>query len=133
MSEIEKRLRKLEKFKDKAQPVLTAVVKFLDLSRPRANPEKYCRCDLDRKIINYLIDHKGAGTTELAKALGLDPKKGRHTIGKHLAKIARLSQNDGWDILEFHPEKKEGKMRAWWLDIEQVDIEDFHKSLEGLV
>lgn len=130
MSEIEKRLRSLEKFRDKAEPALAAVREFLDVSRPRVNPAKYCRSDLDRRIIEYLIEHKGAGTSEIAKALGLDPQKGRHTIGKHLAKTARLSKLGGWEILEFHPEMKEGKFRAWWLDIEQVDIEAFHKSVE---
>lgn len=132
MSEIEKRLRKLEKFMDRNVPVLESVRKFLDLSRPRVNPAKYCRSSLDRQIIEYLIEHKGAGTSEIAKALGLNPQKARHTIGKHLIKIARFSANDGWDILEFHPEMKEGKFRAWWIDIEQTDVEGFHKNLKSL-
>lgn len=129
MSEIEKRLRALERFRDRYEPVLREVVKFLDISRPRVNPDKYCSDDLDRKIIDYLIEHLGAGTTEIATALGLDPQKGRHIIGKRIAKIKRLSEQDGWNILEFHPELKEGKFRAWWINLEEIDVEAFRKSL----
>jgi hypothetical protein len=127
LSEIEKRLRALEKFRDKYEPVLQEVIKFLDISRPKVDPKKYCSDEIDRKIIDYLIENKGAGTTEIAKALGLDPEKGRHIIGKRLAKMQRLSEEDGWDILEFHPERKEGKFRAWWINIEQIDVESFRR------
>lgn len=123
--DIERRLRKLEYFFKWVMPLVEKVAKQLKI----VNPAKFCRGNLDRGITNYLIEHEGAGTTEIAKAVGLEPEKGRHTIGKHLAKIARLSKNEGWTILEFHPEMKEGKFRAWWLDIEQVDIEAFHKSV----
>jgi len=128
MSEIEKRLRALERFKDRYEPVLQEVIKFLDISRPKVNPAKYCSDDMDRKIIEYLIENKGAGTTEIAKALGLDPEKGRHTIGKRMVKIQRLSENEGWNILEFHPEVKEGKFRSWWINLEEIDIEAFRKG-----
>lgn len=117
----------LEKFKEKYEPVLQEVIKFLDISRPKVDPKKYCSDEMDKKIIDYLIENKGAGTTEIAKALGLDPEKGRHIIGKRLAKLKRLSEEDGWDILEFHKERKEGKFRAWWINIEQIDVESFRR------
>ena len=135
LSEIEKRLRALERFRDRAEPILDEVAEQLEISRPRVNPAKYCSDHLDLKIIDYLIEHKGAGTSEIAKALGLDPEKGRHTIGKRLNKIARLSKNDAWDVLEFHPEVKEEKFRAWWLDTTRIDLEAFRlnvKTLESL-
>ena len=125
LSEIEKRLRALEKFRERYEPVLHEVIKLLEISRPRVDPRKYCSDELDRRIIDYLIENRGAGTSEIAKALGLDPEKGRHIIGKRLVKMHRLSTDDGWDILEFHPERKEGKFRAWWLNIELIDIESF--------
>lgn len=130
MSEIEKRLRVLEKFKDHAEPVIAEVEKFLDISRPRVNPAKYCSDELDLRIIEYLLDAKGAGTSEIAKALGLDPKKGRHTIGKRIAKINRLSINDAWQILDFHAERRQGKFRAWFIDLTKIDHGAFRKSLQ---
>jgi len=126
----ETRLSRLETFVDWAKPLLEEIAKQLELSRPRINPKKYCKDELDRKIINYLIENKGAGTTELAEALNLeDPKLvGRHLIGKRLKRLKDLSDRDGWHILEFHPETKEGKFRAWWILIEDIDLEAFRRT-----
>jgi len=42
-----------------------------------------------------------------------------------------LREQDGWNILEFHPELKEGKFRAWWINLEEIDVEAFRKSLKA--
>ena len=92
------------------------------------NPAKYCSDELDRRIIDHLIEHHADGTTKIAKALGLKPESGRHIIGKRLEKMRCLSEADTWHILTFHPERKEGKFRAWWLTLEDIDIEAWRKS-----
>ena len=132
-SDIEERIEKLESFMNWAKPLLEEVATTLELSRPRVNPARFCSDELDFKIINYLIEHKAAGTTEIAAALGLpDPKlKSRHLVGKRLQRLANRSSREGWHILEFHPERKEGKFRAWWIDISEIDVEAFRKSLKA--
>lgn len=127
---IEDRILILEKFRDWAKPTLVAVAKELALAQPLINPNIYCKDDLDRKIIAYLIDKEAAGSTEIARALGLEKPKlvGRHTIGKRIKRLSLLSGRDGWHILEFHPECRDGKFRAWWLMLEDVDIEAFRKQ-----
>lgn len=125
---LEKRIGRLERFKDWARPIIETIVKQLELSQARVNPDRYCRDDLDRKIIDYLIEHKAAGTTEIAKALELDPTKGRHLVGKRIKGIDVRSRRDSYYLLEFHPEHKEGKFRAWWILLENIDIEAFRSE-----
>jgi len=122
---LEERVSRIEKFVDWAKPVLEETMKVLELSRPRVNPIVYCSDEIDRKIISYLIERKAGTATEVAEFLG----EGRHRIGKRIARLAEKAKRDGWDLLEFHPERKEGHFRAWWLLIENIDIEGFKKSL----
>lgn len=124
---IEDRLVALESILDKYRPIWDALAKEYDLAKPRVNPEIYCKDDLDRQIIAYLIEHGSGATSEVAEAVGLENPKnvGRHTIGKRIIRIKKLAERDHWDILEFHPENKEGKFRAWWLNLAEVDIAKF--------
>lgn len=127
----EDRLRKLEARVDRAEPLIQQIADQLELEAARLNPAKYCKDELDKKIIDYLIENQAAGTTEIAKALGLsDPKLvGRHTIGKRIQALNKKFEYNGWHILTFHPENKEGKFRAWWIDISQINVEAFRKKL----
>ncbi len=130
-STIEGRIEALEKKWDHAAPLIEEIRKFLDISKPRINPFQYCKDDLDRQILNYLIDNKAGATSEIAAALGLEsPKRiGRHTIGKRIMRLKNVLERNSWLVLTFHPENKEGKFRAWWLAIEDIDVEGFKKSM----
>lgn len=130
---IEDRLDALEKFRDKALPVLEAAQKVLEISKEKFNPFSLCKDGVDRQIIDYLIEHKAAGTSELAEALQLDNPKviGRHVVGKRIIRMKEVFERNGWHVLDFHPENKEGKFRAWWLSIEDIDVEGFRKNLAG--
>jgi hypothetical protein len=137
---IEERLDNLERDWAWAKPIITELGKQYDLQKPRINPAKYCRNELDRKIIAYLIEHLGAGSTEIAKAIGLEnPERlGRHLVGKRLKRIASKSSAEGWNILEFNPATRENpidhkeKYRAWWLNVEDVDVAGFKKEMERI-
>lgn len=134
---IEERLEFVERELNWMRPVVTDLAKQLDISRPRINPMKYCRDDLDRQIMSYLIDNLGAGATEIAKALGLEEPehRSRHLVGKRLNRLFRLSSADGWQIMHFdrahrqHPTSGAVKYRAWWLNLEELDVKGFKEEL----
>lgn len=136
---IEERLDALEREWSWAKPIIMELAKQYDLQKPHVNPLKFCKDDLDRKIIGYLIDNLGAGTTEIAKGINLaNPEKvGRHVVGKRLLRINKQSNNEGWHILDFdpamreHPITKEKKLRAWWINLEDVDVEGFKKEFSS--
>jgi len=133
---IEERLEALERDWNWAKPIIVELAKQYDLQKPRVNPMKYCKDEVDRKIISYLIDNLGAGTTEIARGIGLpNPAEvGRHLVGKRLLRIHKQSSDEGWNILNFdpamreHPISKEKKLRAWWINLEDVNVEEFKKE-----
>jgi len=133
MKTIEDRLEALEKFRDKTLPVIEAAQKFLDISKERFNPANCCKDATDKRIIDYLIEHKAGATSDIAEALGLENPKnvGRHIIGKRISRLKEVFERNGWHVMEFHPENRDGKFRAWWLSIEEIDVEAFRKSIGG--
>ena len=127
--QIESRLKRLERFKDWAEPLLRQTKKVLELSAPKANILKYCHDELDRRIMSYLIEVEVAGTTEIAGALGFDPARGRHLVGKRLRRIEERASADGEIVLRFRPERLEHKgkpkFRAWWVELSNIDVRVF--------
>ena len=130
---IEGRLKRLERFKDWAEPLLRQTKKVLELSAPKANILKYCHDELDRRIMSYLIEVEVAGTTEIAGALGFNPEKGRHLVGKRLRRIEERASADGEIVLRFRPERLEHKgkpkFRAWWVELQNIDLEAFRMKV----
>lgn len=137
---IEERISYLEREMNWMRPLVTEIASQYDLSRPRINPMKYCKDELDRRIMNYLIDNLGAGATEIAKKLGLEEPetRSRHLVGKRLNRFVKASFEDGWHILTFdkthreHPTEHVVKYRAWWLNLEEVDVEGFKKEFQRI-
>jgi hypothetical protein len=74
-----------------------------------------CRDDLDRAILSYLLQHRGASTPELADALAKDPSK-RRTINDRINKMnSRAKDILKTNILQFHKGEVDGKRGAWWI------------------
>ena len=76
---------------------------------------KVCRDDLDRQMLAYFIQHKGATTTDLARAL-LGSTSKRRTILDRIDKLnKRATQILGVPILEHYKGIKENIRGAWWI------------------
>ena len=136
---LEERLTDLERKWEHYESQIIELSKLYSLQKKKVNPNLYCKDDFDRSIINYLIDNLGAGTTEIAKGLGLEePEVARHSIGKRLKVIAEKAKANEWIILTFdtenkeHPITKEKKSRAWWINVENVDVEEFKKNMDKI-
>jgi hypothetical protein len=76
---------------------------------------KVCRDDLDRSILAHFIQHEGATTTDLAKAL-LGSTSKRRTILDRISKLnKRAKQILGVPVLEHYRGIKKGIRGAWWI------------------
>jgi hypothetical protein len=70
---------------------------------------------MDRGIIDYLINHRGATTSEIAEAL----KANRWLILNRLKRIQKLSKRQiGKPALSYTGAEKYGKRKAWWIEEE---------------
>ncbi len=82
------------------------------------NPHAFCIDETDHKIVDYLLDYRGATTTELADFL----KTNRWLVLNRLRKIERSSKKQlGKSIIEYYPGEKAGKRKAWWIREELVE------------
>ena len=103
LSEIKKYLAKLE---------------VLTFDRGKINPHAFCIDEIDHKIIDYLLQHKGATTPELAEQL----KTNRWLVLNRLRKIQKSSREQlGKPIVQHYPGEKNGKRKAWWLSEELAE------------
>ncbi len=76
---------------------------------------KVCRDDLDRRLLQFFIQHEGATTPELAEAL-LGSASKRRTILDRIDGINKRSENLlGAPILALEKGVIRGKRGAWWL------------------
>ncbi len=77
--------------------------------------KEVCRDDLDRQILAYFLQHKGATTPELAEEL-LDDESKRRTIHDRISKLNENAEEIlGTEILEFERGERAGKRGAWWI------------------
>jgi hypothetical protein len=78
----------------------------------KINPHTFCIDEIDNKIVDYLLDHRGATTTELADFL----ETNRWLVLNRLRKIAKSSKKQlGKPIIEYYPGERAGKRKAWWI------------------
>lgn len=115
--ELEQKISRLETELSEIKKYLTEL-EILTHERGKVNPHTFCIDATDHKIMDYLLDHRGATTTELADFL----KTNRWLVLNRLRKIERSSKKQlGNAILEYYPGEKAGKKKAWWIKEELVE------------
>jgi hypothetical protein len=94
-----------------------ADLEILTFQHGKINPQAYCQDDLDRKIMEYLLNYKSATTPELATQL----KTNRWLVLNRLRKIQKTSKKQiGKPIIEYYAGERSGKKKAWWIDEELI-------------
>jgi len=108
---LEQKVNQLENEVNKIKDGL-AKLELLTYEGEKINPHAFCIDETDNKIIDYLLDHRGATTTELAESL----KTNRWLVLNRLRKIAKTSKKQlGKAIIEYYPGQRHGKRKAWWI------------------
>ncbi|MCW4002125.1 MAG: hypothetical protein NWE97_02940 [Candidatus Bathyarchaeota archaeon] len=115
--ELEQKIGKLETELFTIKKYL-AELEVLTYEKGRVNPHVFCIDEIDHKIVEYLLDHRGATTTELAEFLGTN----RWLILNHLRRIERSSKKQlGKSVIEYYSGEKAGRRKAWWIREELVE------------
>ena len=110
--DLEQKLGQLENDVNKIKDHL-ATLEILTHESGKVNPHTFCIDETDNKIVNYLLDHRGATTTELAEFL----ETNRWLILNHLRKIEKSSKKQlGTAIINYYPGERAGKRKAWWIN-----------------
>jgi len=108
---LEQKVNQLENDVNKIKDGL-AKLEILTYEGGKVNPHAFCIDEIDNKIVDYLLDHRGATTTELAEFL----ETNRWLALNRLRKIARSSKKQlGKAIVEYYPGERAGKRKAWWI------------------
>ena len=75
---------------------------------------RVCRDELDRKLLAYILQFRGATTPELSEEL-LGTSEKRRTILDRIAKLNERAQSEiGHKILRHERGEQQGKRGAWW-------------------
>ena len=76
--------------------------------------KRVCRDELDRKILVFILQHRGATSPELAESL-LGSSSKRRTIVDRISKLNQRSQAEiGAELLYHERGERDGKRGAWW-------------------
>jgi metal-responsive CopG/Arc/MetJ family transcriptional regulator len=115
--ELENKLGNLQKDVNKIKDSL-AQLELLTHETGKVNPHIFCIDEIDTKLINYLLDHRGSTTTELAEAIGTN----RWLILNRLRKIEKASKKQlGQPIIHYYPGERSGKRKAWWIKEDLIE------------
>jgi hypothetical protein len=116
--ELEQKISRLEVELSEIKRYL-AELEVLTYEKGKVNPHAFCIDELDHKIVDYLLQHGGATTTELADFL----KTNRWFVLNRLRKIEKSSRKQlGKSIVEYYAGEKSGKRKAWWIREELVEV-----------
>ena len=114
---LEQKLNQLIKDVNKIKDAL-ARLEILTHETGKVNPHIFCIDDIDTKLVNHLIDHRGATTTELAEFL----ETNRWLVLNRLRKIEKSSKNQlGRSIIEYYAGERAGKRKAWWIKEDLIE------------
>jgi len=115
--ELEQKVKQLTNEVNKIKDGLTKL-EILTYEGGKVNPHAFCIDETDKKIVDYLLDHRGATTTELAEAL----ETNRWLVLNRLRKIEKTSKKQlGKAVIEYCSGKKAGKRKAWWITEELAE------------
>ena len=114
---LEQKLNQLIKDVNKIKDAL-ANLEILTHETGKVNPHIFCIDDIDTKLVNHLIDHRGATTTELAEFL----ETNRWLVLNRLRKIEKSSKKQlGKSIIEYYAGERAGKRKAWWIKEDLIE------------
>ena len=114
---LEQKVSQLENEVNKIKDGLTKL-ELLTYEAGKVNPHPFCIDETDNKIVDYLLDHRGATTTELAEAL----ETNRWLVLNRLRKIEKTSKKQlGKAIIEYSSGERAGKRKAWWIKEDLVE------------
>ena len=95
-----------------------AKLELLTYEGGKVNPHTFCIDEIDNKLVDYLIDHRGATTTELAEFL----ETNRWLVLNRLRKIEKSSKKQfGKPIIDYYPGERAGKRKAWWIKEDLIE------------
>jgi len=115
--ELEQKIRKLEAELSEVKRFLTEL-EVLTFEKGKVNPHTFCIDEIDHKIVDYLLDYKGATTPELAEHL----KTNRWQVLNRLRRIQKRSKSQlGKPVIEYYAGERSGKKKAWWISQELVE------------
>jgi len=115
--ELEQKIGKLEAELSEIKRYLTEL-EVLTFEKGKVNPHTFCIDEVDHKIIDYLLNYKGATTPELAEQL----KTNRWQVLNRLRRIQKRSRNQlGKSVIEYYAGERSGKKKAWWINQELVE------------
>jgi len=118
--ELEQKISKLEAELSEVKRFLTEL-EVLTFEKNKVNPHTFCIDEADHKIVNYLLNYKGATTPELAEHL----KTNRWQALNRLRRIQKRSKSQlGKSIIEYYAGERSGKKKAWWINRELTEEHD---------
>ena len=114
---LEQKVNKLENEVNKIKDGL-AKLELLTYEGGKVNPHTFCIDEIDNKLVDYLIDNRGATTTELAEFL----ETNRWLVLNRLRKIEKSSKKQfGKLIIDYYPGERAGKRKAWWIKEDLIE------------
>jgi len=114
---LEQKVNQLENELNKIKDGL-AKLELLTYEGGKVNPHIFCIDEIDNKLVDYLIDHRGATTTELAEFL----ETNRWLVLNRLRKIEKSSKKQlGKPIMDYYPGERAGKRKAWWIKEDLIE------------
>ncbi len=114
---LEQKVTKLENEVNKIKDWL-AKLEVLTHEEGKVNPHIFCIDEFDNKIVDYLLDNRGATTTELAEFLGTN----RWFVLNRLRKIEKSSKKQlGKSIIFYYSGERTGKRKAWWISEDLIE------------
>ena len=109
--ELENNLKQLTKTVNTIKDSL-AQLEILTHEPGKINPHIFCIDSIDNQLVDYLVDHRGATTTELAEHL----ETNRWLVLNRLRKIEKASKKQlGKSIIEYYGGQRNGKRKSWWI------------------
>ena len=115
--ELENELNQLTKDVNKIKDSL-AKLEILTHETGKVNPHIFCIDTIDTQLVNYLLDYRGATTTELANHL----ETNRWLVLNRLRKIEKASKKQlNKAIIEYYPGERQGKRKAWWIKEDLIE------------